>query len=191
MTTMELVLDRIEQQAKQIEKSIFLVKEIKLNQRNDNDNTEIWKHYKAFFYVSSYGRVYCDKGNGKILSASMNSRGYYSIGIQKKTITIHKLVAHCFHGPRPQGMVIDHINQTKTDNRANNLRYVTPSFNNLNRQVKGSVRPTVRKNGNIYYRVSYPILNADNSVTIHQKGFTNNRDAAEEYLRHLQTQYAR
>ncbi|ORX43721.1 hypothetical protein DM01DRAFT_1197639 [Hesseltinella vesiculosa] len=42
------------------------------------------------------------------------------------TATVHSLVIHAFVRPRPDGMVIDHINAIKTDNRVANLRYLTP-----------------------------------------------------------------
>ncbi|KAI8067807.1 hypothetical protein BC940DRAFT_354411 [Gongronella butleri] len=45
------------------------------------------------------------------------------------TATVHSLVIHVHHGPRPAGMVVDHINAIKTDNRIQNLRYVTQADN--------------------------------------------------------------
>lgn len=53
--------------------------------------------------------------------------------LELKTHYVHKLVAQAFIGPRPiRACVIDHINGEKYDNRACNLRYVTPSENTCN-----------------------------------------------------------
>lgn len=58
-----------------------------------------------------------------------NNAGYFIVNVEGKTRTVHSLVAEAFLGPRPYGYDIDHINGTKTDNRACNLRYVTHEDN--------------------------------------------------------------
>lgn len=58
-----------------------------------------------------------------------NNSGYLIMNVEGKTRTVHSLVAEAFLGPRPEGYDIDHINSTKTDNRAENLRYVTHTQN--------------------------------------------------------------
>ena len=42
---------------------------------------------------------------------------------------VHHLVAFTFIGPRPEGLEIDHVNGDRTDNRADNLEYVTHEEN--------------------------------------------------------------
>lgn len=61
-----------------------------------------------------------------------NNAGYYIMNVEGKTRTVHSLVAEAFLGPRPYGYDIDHVNGTKTDNRAENLRYVTHQDNMKN-----------------------------------------------------------
>ena len=56
--------------------------------------------------------------------------GYVSCGLDGKTVTLHRFLMS-----PPQGMVIDHINHNKADNRRSNLRICTVSENALNRAV--------------------------------------------------------
>lgn len=44
---------------------------------------------------------------------------------------VHIVVLEAFVGPRPQGMVVRHLNGQQTDNRLENLSYGTPSENNF------------------------------------------------------------
>ena len=50
---------------------------------------------------------------------------------------IHRLVWEMHYGKIPKGMVIDHINRNKTDNRIENLRLATKSQNARNNNAKG------------------------------------------------------
>lgn len=56
------------------------------------------------------------------------SRIYY----HRCCVTVHSLVAQAFLGPRPEGMVVDHIDGDKTNNSVTNLHYVTSLENSLN-----------------------------------------------------------
>ena len=47
----------------------------------------------------------------------------------RKNIYVHRLVADAFLGVKPKGLVTDHINGDKYDNRLCNLRYVTTREN--------------------------------------------------------------
>lgn len=46
-----------------------------------------------------------------------------------KGFLVHALVMEAWVGQRPDGMVINHINGNKTDNRLENLEYCTRSYN--------------------------------------------------------------
>ena len=95
-------------------------------------DNEIWKVYKIsytsryrtiarVYEVSNLGRVKC---NGEIVEPYMNNR-YLCVG----TFFIHRAVAELFI-PNPENKpFIDHINTVKTDNRAENLRWVTAKEN--------------------------------------------------------------
>ena len=94
---------------------------------------EIWKVYKTsnsrkyghrIYEVSNLGRV---KLNGKIVEPYSNYK-YLHIG----KFRIHRAVAELFV-PNPENKpCVDHINTIKTDNRAENLRWVTAKENSNN-----------------------------------------------------------
>lgn len=56
-------------------------------------------------------------GNSKYGKLTLVNEG------QRKFFTVHQAVALAFHGPRPDGMCIRHLNGDHTDNRPANLRY--------------------------------------------------------------------
>lgn len=99
---------------------------------------EIWKDvigYEGIYMVSNLGRVKSLKFNKeKILKPAKNSNGYYIILLCNNNIKarkVHQLVAESFlgHLPCAMNLVVDHINDIKTDNRIKNLQIVTQRFN--------------------------------------------------------------
>jgi len=50
---------------------------------------------------------------------------------------IHRLVAAAFHGPRPDGQHIRHLDGNHLNNEASNLTYGTPSQNILDQVAHG------------------------------------------------------
>lgn len=111
---------------------------------------EIWKPvvgYEGLYEVSNQGRVRSlDRSvihkdgqmfvKGRILKPGKYRNRYYNVNLWKKgkmtNKTVHRLVAEAFI-PNPDNKpCIDHINAVKTDNRIENLRWVTYSENRLN-----------------------------------------------------------
>ena len=108
---------------------------------------EIWSpvlscehRYKDRYEVSNLGRVRASpaariKGSrpGRILSYSHDDRGYPQVflykGYRQHTIKIHRLVAEAFLGPRPAGAQVNHIDGDKTNNRIDNLEWVSNQEN--------------------------------------------------------------
>jgi hypothetical protein len=100
---------------------------------------EIWKtieNYEGLYEVSTLGRVKSFKlGKEAILNPSKNSKGYLVINLHKdgkrKTFNLHKLVAVAFlsHSPCGMRLVVDHINNDKQDNRAENLQLISNQEN--------------------------------------------------------------
>lgn len=70
--------------------------------------------------------------NGK-QAGSISKTGYLEVRIGERLIQCHRLAWLMHYGELPpKGMVIDHINRVKTDNRIANLRCVTQSINMAN-----------------------------------------------------------
>lgn len=88
---------------------------------------EIWKDVDNCYRVSNYGRVYSKPRlgtKGGIIGCYDEPIERYVIGMYGKTVPIHVLVAKAFPeicGKWFHGCVIHHINEVKTDNRAENL----------------------------------------------------------------------
>lgn len=117
--------------------------------------SEEWRNvpgYEGFYEVSDQGRVrgvdrkvITKKGErdwkGKLIKAS-DSNGYLLVQLSKnnknKNYLVHQLVAMAFLGHKPCGheKVVDHINRKKKDNRAENLRLVSPRENASNTSKK-------------------------------------------------------
>ncbi len=105
------------------------------------------KGYEGLYEVSNLGRVKSlsrtmrSKGDSvrrveeRILKGTLDSAGYYSVNLSKngtaKVRKIHQLVTIAFLGHAPSGheIVVDHINNDKTNNRLDNLQLVTPREN--------------------------------------------------------------
>ncbi|KAI5541384.1 HNH endonuclease family [Trichomonas vaginalis G3] len=72
------------------------------------------------------------KSTGKIVSEWM-SDGYYRLCLNGQKYFKHKLIAEQFILNPDNLPQVDHINHIRTDNRIENLRYVTSQQNNKNR----------------------------------------------------------
>lgn len=108
---------------------------------------EEWKDiegYEGLYQVSNEGRVRSLRTN-KIMKL-MIWHGYAYVNFTINNVvnhkSVHRLVAEAFIQNPENKPNVDHINTIKTDNRVENLRWVTQSENNRNpitliRMIKG------------------------------------------------------
>ena len=88
---------------------------------------EVWKEHPAGYLVSNLGRV--KRHNGYITVGWAQRDGYLQIRISGKTFYVHRLVLETFVGECPEGMECDHIDRNRSNNRIENLRWITVNEN--------------------------------------------------------------
>ena len=111
---------------------------------------EAWRTIASIdsrYSISSLGQV---RGpHGRILKPTLLQIGYYSVAISSKAAGVsrhyvHRLVAEAFVGVLGKGMVVNHINHNKLDNRASNLEIIPRSSNGTHWATLGR-SPKVKK----------------------------------------------
>ena len=127
---------------------------------------EIWRPvvgYEGLYEVSSYGRVRSldryvkGKGEsywlrkGRVLSPIKDTNGYLLINLccngKPKTINVHRLVAQAFI-PNPDNLLeVNHIDEDKINNRADNLEWCSRKYNINYGSRNIRRRDTLIKNG--------------------------------------------
>ena len=156
-----------------------------------SEEGEIWMVIPGFpdYKVSNLGRVasYRNPNKPKLLRPTLSAYGYYQVCVAvgepfKKgkgksiTIAVHRLVALAFI-PNPENKpFIDHINTIKTDNRPENLRWVTAkenANNQLTLQHMDDVRPLIKE------KCSHPVYVYDEDLN-ELSAFTSTKDAAKD-----------
>jgi hypothetical protein len=105
---------------------------------------ENWKdipNYEGLYQVSNLGVVKNNKGT--LIKSFINHNGYFRVNLckngVKRNFRNHQLVAMAFLNHIPDGthkLVVDHINNIKTDNNIENLQIITQRKNA--RKLQGS-----------------------------------------------------
>lgn len=120
----------------------------------NKDMEEIWKDvkgYEGLYQVSNFGKIkslsknnHNYGENGKILKG-INNKGYLRVGLSKngkaKQYPIHRIVAETFIDNVYNLPCVNHIDENKMNNRADNLEWCSIEYNNNygNRNEKISI----------------------------------------------------
>ena len=108
----------------------IVVNNIELFKINDFDN----------YYISKNGYIY-NKLTDKFLKPTLNTHGYFIIGLYKDKVinhkSVHRLLGETFiENDNPETKTtIDHINRIRTDNRLENLQWSDRTCQQFNRDL--------------------------------------------------------
>jgi hypothetical protein len=102
------------------------------------------RHITLFYYATEDGHIYSSKSR-RLITERLNNKGYkivnLSIDGKCKTFSVHRLIAQAYI-PNPDNLpTINHKNGIKTDNRIENLEWVTFSENTTHAVATGLLMP--------------------------------------------------
>ena len=119
----------------------------------ENLPNEIWRDvigYEGLYMVSNMGRLKSNIWNGgRLINPCLHTGGYLIVGLYKngrrKIYYVHVLVAQAFIANSESKSQVNHIDADKTNNRVENLEWVTQKENirhswqlGLRRCIKGT-----------------------------------------------------
>lgn len=138
----------------------------------------------CFTKIRKNGRPYTHKG--KILTQTVEKDGYFrvSLYINKRCYVkkVHRLVYESFIGKPNEGLLVDHINNNRKDNRLCNLQAITNADNLAkdtwrHRKRKDLPLGVSKQEGRRYYTALYSV----DGKSFYLGSFPTAEDAAEAY----------
>ncbi len=145
------------------------------------------------YEASSLGRIR-RIGKESAMKVELNSQGYLRLTLCEsgniKRHSVHSLVCSAFHGPRPDGYVIDHIDRNKLNNCPENLRYATIAQNTACGKFSKEGRTSLYRGVNWRAdRERWAANGSRNSKTIFLGYFDDEVDAARAYDKFAKAEY--
>ena len=119
---------------------------------------EKWTAIKDFdgYFVSSFGRIWSNYNKPRFLNFSTDNCGYFHVKLYKNkkpySRLVHRLVAEAFVDNQNGYKEVNHIDEDKSNNRADNLEWCTRTHNILygkagkERYIKQSVTQRYSRN---------------------------------------------
>jgi hypothetical protein len=145
--------------------------------------------YEGHYQISNLGNIKSLKRNGeRIMNPCIDkTKGYLRVNLfkesKRKSLYVHQLMAITFLGHKPNGnkLVVDHIDNNKTNNKLENLQVISNREN--------SSKDQWRRNPSSYYvGVSYSSGKKKweasisvNGISFHLGYFNNESNAGQEY----------
>lgn len=149
--------------------------------------------YEGHYQVSDKGNIKSLKQNKEtVLKPSIDKKGYYKVSLYKegesRKVYIHRLVIRAFKGEIPKGknLVVDHIDNDKTNNELDNLQVIS-NRENLSKD-KWRYNPSSLYTGVCYSsrKKKWESSISVNGVSFHLGYFNNEVNAALEYVNALE-----
>lgn len=138
---------------------------------------ETWKSIIGYpnYEVSSIGTVRSLRYGGRILKACPSNFGYLYVNLihnkKVKSTAVHKLVMiHFGESQKNQDDIVDHIDGDKTNNRVDNLQWISIRDNTLKYYGNGDKKSKIlelRKQGWTYQKISEAVGLCTSTVQQH------------------------
>lgn len=127
------------------------------------------------YLVTEDGRVFSEKTNRFLIG--VNNNGYIQINIGgSRREYLHRMIAECYI-PNPNSyLVINHIDNNRSNNRVENLEWCTQKMNNdhmvnQDRNIKGSRNPQSKVTENDVIEIRHLYANKEMTQTMLAKKY--------------------
>ncbi|MDM1542349.1 HNH endonuclease [Empedobacter sp. 189-2] len=121
------------------------------NQNTNNENNVNTKKYENKIERVDFSEFHWDNKTqtayykGRKLTQSVTKTGYVDVHLEAKSFRLHKLIAHKYISNSDASYtIVDHINESKDDNRLVNLRWLNNS-ENMAKAYRLRKEPVIRK----------------------------------------------